>query len=68
MSDEETSRALELREFFAVLPAFRSVYDNIGYNYSNVVMENVTNPYNSSKESVLDKEEILQFLKANELI
>lgn len=63
MSDEETRRALELDSYFAVLPAFRGVYGDISYNYTNVVSDDVTNPYISSAESVLSVDEIRTLLR-----
>ena len=69
MSDEEIRRAVELKDYFSVLPAFRGIYRNINYDYScNVVNEVVTNPYISAKESPLTKDELLKFLRDNSLL
>lgn len=68
MSDEETRRSVELREYFSVLPAFRGMYKDIDYDYSEVLSKVVTNPYNSSEEPVLSKEELRVFLLENKLL
>ncbi len=68
MNDEETRRAIELNEYFSVPPAFRSLYQNIDYHYSNTISTTVTNPYNSSNETPLTKEELRSFLIENFLL
>lgn len=68
MSPEETRRTLELRDYFAVLPAFRGIYHNIVYDYLHVVSENVTNPYVSAEETPLTIDEIRRFLIDNGLL
>ena len=68
MSDEETRRSLELKEYFAVLPAFRGIYHDIDYGYHDVVSDNVTNPYVSADERSLSVEEISKFLRSNHLL
>ncbi|MBL4903751.1 MAG: polysaccharide biosynthesis protein [Desulfocapsa sp.] len=68
MNIEETRRAIELDRYFAVPPAFRSLYQNINYEYSDIISTEVTNPYNSSNEKPLNKEEIRAFLIKNKLL
>jgi FlaA1/EpsC-like NDP-sugar epimerase len=68
MSDEETSRAVELKEYFSVLPAFRGVYKDIYYAYQDKVTETVTNPYVSADEPCLTQDELKEFLYSNNLI
>jgi FlaA1/EpsC-like NDP-sugar epimerase len=68
MSSEETRRAIELERYFSVPPAFRSIYQNIDYSYPDVVSKKVENPYNSSNEKPLNKEELRQFLYDNKLL
>lgn len=68
MSLEETRRAIELERYFSVPPAFRSLYQEIDYQYQGVVATRVENPYNSSNESPLSKEELRQFLDDNNLL
>ncbi len=68
MNLEETRRTIELSNYFSVLPAFRDIYDNISYEYPDVLSRKVTNPYNSSNEQPLSKAELKNFLREHELI
>jgi len=68
MSDEETRRSIELSRYFAVLPAFRGIYHDISYDYSEMISENVTNPYHSGREPVFSTEEISELLEVNQLL
>jgi FlaA1/EpsC-like NDP-sugar epimerase len=68
MNLEETRRALELKQYFVVLPAFTGLYRNIHYEYSDTVSQTVTNPYNSGNETCLSKDQLADFLKANNLL
>lgn len=68
MSDEETSRTLELQNYFAVLPAFRSLYRNIEYDYAGTMSRSVDNAYHSANEPSLDKNTLKKFLLENKLI
>lgn len=62
MSEEETRRSLELENQFVILPAFRSVYEDIRYEYPGLVSTEVTCPYNSSTEKPLSKDQLRDFL------
>ncbi|MDZ7804385.1 SDR family NAD(P)-dependent oxidoreductase [Thiohalophilus sp.] len=68
MSDEETRRSVELTNYFAVLPAFRGIYQDIAYDYENIVSEAVTNPYISAVETCMTAEEVAGFLEENRLL
>jgi FlaA1/EpsC-like NDP-sugar epimerase len=68
MSNEETRRAVELDKYFSVLPAFRSLYQDIPYNYEEIVSTDVTNPYISSDEEPLDQDALREFLLLNKLL
>jgi FlaA1/EpsC-like NDP-sugar epimerase len=68
MSQEETRRALELNRYFVVLPAFRSLYRNILYNFEDLISDTVDNPYHSGNEPTLTQEELRQFLIAHGLL
>jgi len=68
MSGEETRRALELRNYFVVSPAFRGMYKDITYDYEDILSETVTNPYNSSNEPPLTQDEIRDFLLSAHLL
>ncbi|MDA8088636.1 MAG: polysaccharide biosynthesis protein [Nitrospiraceae bacterium] len=69
MSPEETRRAVELRDYFVVLPAFRGVYHEIDYgNCPGLVSSVVGNPYVSATEKPLSVEELRVFLKQSGLL
>ncbi len=68
MSQEETRRAIELKNYFAVKPAFESLYNKTDYQHENIVNKNVSNPYNSANEQALTKEELRKFLLTNKLL
>jgi len=68
MSPEETRRALELKQYFSVMPAFRGIYHNIAYDYPDIVTDQVTNPYVSAEETPLSVSVIRAFLKENALL
>lgn len=68
MNDEEVRRALELDRYFVVKPAFRGLYNDIVYAYPDAVSENVSNPYHSGNEVPLNQNELLDFLKRNDLL
>ena len=68
MSHEETRRALELKRFFSVLPAFRGIYHDIDYNYPDILTTTVNNPYVSAEEHSLSVERIRQLLKDYKLL
>lgn len=68
MSDEETRRTVELQHYFAVLPAFRSLYRTISYDYDGIVSEQVDRPYVSAHEACMTYDEIRQFLLENNIL
>jgi FlaA1/EpsC-like NDP-sugar epimerase len=68
MSTEETRRTIELKQYFSILPAFRTSDSNVSYTYKETITSNVTNPYISEEEYHLQIEEIKVFLKDNKII
>lgn len=68
MSQEETRRAIELENYFSVLPAFRGIYNDIGYDYPGEASIALTNPYVSSDEQALSVAQIRQVLKDYDLL
>jgi len=68
MSLEETRRAIELRRYFAITPAFKSVYHEIEYRYPGEDCDSVVScPYNSDTGSPMTREELREFLLEKEL-
>jgi len=68
MSSEETRRAIELDKYFSVLPAFRGVYHNIDYRYTDLVSSSVEKSYLSCQEKPHSIKQIRQLLKDNNLL
>jgi len=68
MNDEETRRTVELHQYFAVLPAFKSVYEQISYTYPDMGEIGIDDPYNSSVQPAMDKEQLRVYLKKNRLL
>ncbi len=68
MNVEETRRAMELKKYFVVLPAFRNIYKEIEYSYEDMVSNQVSRPYISEQETFMTQNEIKAVLKKNGLI
>lgn len=68
MSPEETRRAVELKKYFTVLPAFRGIYHDIQYDYPDQVRTTVDNPYVSAEEQPLSIEQIQTLLREYKLL
>jgi len=68
MNQEETRRALELKRYFVVQPAFNCRYREINYKYADIERNIVVNPYNSNNEKPLSKHQLAIFLKENNLL
>jgi FlaA1/EpsC-like NDP-sugar epimerase len=68
MSEEETMRAIELKEMFSILPALRESYNGIEYNYPCMVSEKVSKPYISKNEKTMTKEEVITYLLTNNIL
>lgn len=68
MSDEETRRSVELKNYFAVLPAFRGIYHDIAYDYPDMLNADVTNPYVSAEEPAMSVQDIVELLKRHQLL
>jgi len=68
MNDEETRRAVEVGNYFVILPAFKSVYESILYEYPDMGAVGVSDPYNSSLHPAMGKQELRTYLLNNKLI
>lgn len=65
---EEVRRTMELERYFAVLPAFRSLYRSIEYAYENIISNTVDKPYSSDKEAPLSQNQLSEFITDNHLL
>ena len=68
MSDEETRRTVELDEMFSVMPAFRSVYEDIAYDYEDLISDKVDQAYVSSPENSMSLEEVRSYVLEHRLL
>ena len=68
MSHEELRRTIELKSYFSVLPAFRGIYHDINYSYTDIINTVVTDPYTSEHQQPLTIEEIKDFLEKYNLL
>jgi len=62
ISQEEVGRSIELTDMFAVVPAFKAIYQDINYEYPNTVSRNVNKTYISATETPLDKADLKKYL------
>ena len=65
MSDQEVSRSMELKDMFVVTPAFKSLFQNIKYEYPDTVSKQIKTSYISENETPLNKSEIEDYLTKN---
>jgi FlaA1/EpsC-like NDP-sugar epimerase len=68
MTEEETRRTVELPGYFAVTPAFSSMYTTVDYTYPDIRSETIDRPYTSINEPPLSHNELRIFLSDNDLL
>ena len=69
MNEEETRRAVELEKYYVVLPAFKSVYTNVEYDYEGGSGQvSVDRPYHSSLIEPMTLDELTVFIRKHHLI
>ncbi|WP_340117717.1 polysaccharide biosynthesis protein [Pelagibius sp. 7325] len=68
LNDEEVRRTLELDDFFCVLPAFKSVYQQIEYSYEGYLGREVAKPYNSAVEPAMSRDDLREYLRRNKIV
>tara|TARA_B100002003_G_C13815891_1_gene401915 strand:- start:76 stop:621 length:546 start_codon:yes stop_codon:yes gene_type:complete len=68
MNIEETRRAIELKDYFVVVPALRNIYKNIEYSYPSEFSRKVDKPFISSAAKPMGKSDLLKFLLKNNLL
>jgi FlaA1/EpsC-like NDP-sugar epimerase len=68
MNSEETRRTVELPNYYVITPAFKSLYGNVDYTYSDTLTSSVTKPYNSANTEPLSLDELRAFLHKNEIL
>lgn len=68
ISEEEVRRTVEIEDFFAVLPAFKSVYKDIEYTFEGLEQKPVSKIYRSDLEPSMSVAELKNYLIEQELI
>jgi FlaA1/EpsC-like NDP-sugar epimerase len=68
MSDEEVHRSLELKDMFVISPAFKSIYQSIKYEYSDIISAQLQKSYVSENEKPLTKNELSEYLIENKVL
>lgn len=68
LSEEEIRRTVELQDFFAILPAFKSVYREIEYGYAGLIADRVERPYNSRLESPMAHADLGEYLRKHGIL
>lgn len=68
LSDEETRRTVELPKYYVIRPAFKSIADEICYEYPDAISTSVDLPYTSKGQELLTIDQIKAFLKLNGLL
>jgi FlaA1/EpsC-like NDP-sugar epimerase len=58
LNEEEIQRTKELKDFFVILPAFKSIYFDIDYNYNGIINENINIKLTSHMVNPLTKGQI----------
>ena len=61
-------RTIELQDFFAILPAFKSVYREIEYGYDGLIADRVDRPYNSRIESQMAPADLATYLRSHRIL
>jgi FlaA1/EpsC-like NDP-sugar epimerase len=68
MSEEETRRTVELEKYYCVLPAFKTVYRSIDYDYEGMLAPRVLEPYNSTLVEPLSVRQVAEYLRNGSLL
>ena len=68
MNQEEIRRAIELPNYFSVLPAFKGIYEDIKYEYQDASMHHPKTPYVSQSQPSLSVSEIRKFLEKYQIL
>lgn len=68
LNEEETRRTLDMPDFFAILPAFRSLYEQIDYHYPDSEKRSVDRPYNSAVAETMSRRELEEYLDGAKLL
>jgi FlaA1/EpsC-like NDP-sugar epimerase len=68
MNNEESRRTVEIPEYFAILPAIKSLYHDIDYSYPGMDGVGIDEVYNSSTEEPMSREQLRNYLHKKNLL
>jgi len=68
INDEEIRRTVEIEDFFAVLPAFKSIYEEIEYDFNGAKQKPADRVYRSDLEKSMSVVELKAYLLEKELL
>jgi FlaA1/EpsC-like NDP-sugar epimerase len=68
MNDEEVHRSLELRDMFVITPAFKSIYQSIKYEYTDIISTKLQKSYVSENETPLNNNDLYKYLIENRVL
>ncbi len=68
MIDQEVPRSIELKNMFAVTPAFKALFQSIKHEYPDTISTQIENSYISENEQALDINEIEKYLIDNRVL
>lgn len=67
LTEEESHRSLQLKNFYVILPAFRGLY-GVDYRYENAQPHEKGQVYRSHEQTLLSREEIAAYLRESGLL
>lgn len=62
MTDQEVSHSIEMKDMFAVTPAFKALFQSIKHEYPDTISTKVERSYISENEIPLNRDEIEKYL------
>jgi FlaA1/EpsC-like NDP-sugar epimerase len=68
MTDQEVPRSIELKNMFAVTPAFKALFQSIKHEYPDTISTTIDNSYISENEEPLGVSEIEKYLTDNKVL
>ncbi|MCP4985879.1 MAG: polysaccharide biosynthesis protein [Colwellia sp.] len=67
MNEEEVRRSIELEDVFVIIPALRSIYHNIDYEYPGTLSTRIEKTYTTNMQEPLNKKELKEYLVNKEI-
>ncbi|MEM7031229.1 MAG: polysaccharide biosynthesis protein [Chloroflexota bacterium] len=68
INEEESRRVFELPNYFVVIPALKSLYKTITYQYPNMIDRDEQLPYNSSLDQAMSKADLHTYMSKHHLL